>query len=68
MAGSNTAVESRYLKYNKAEVERILGSVEHVDDTPTEESDNPVKSGGVNAALVGKLDSVTQEQFMEIFR
>lgn len=47
----DVTVSPRYLPYDKDDVERILGQVETLDDTPTEESENPVKSGGVAAAI-----------------
>lgn len=50
MADKNVTVDPRYLKYNKDEVKRILESVEEFDAVPTENSDKPVKSGGVAAA------------------
>lgn len=53
MADKRTSVDPRYLSYDKQDVERILGSVEHIDEAPTEESDSPVSSGGVAEALKG---------------
>jgi len=41
----------RYLTYNKAEVQEILGRMEHIDDVPTGDSDYPVKSSGVYKAI-----------------
>lgn len=51
----NVTVDPRYMSYNKDEMDRILASVEHIDETPTEGSDNVVKSGGVAAAF-GQAD------------
>ena len=48
---NETTVDPRYMSYDKDEMERILASVEHIDDTPTSESNNVVKSGGVAAAF-----------------
>jgi len=75
---AKTKVDPRYLTYDAKDVERILGSVEHIDDTPTAESDNPVKSGGVAASLANYPTNaqmtaaiapltVTEEQFNAIF-
>lgn len=48
---NETTVDPRYMAYDKDEMDRILASVEHIDETPTEGSDNVVKSGGVAAAF-----------------
>lgn len=45
------ALTPRYLTFNKAEVQRILSSVEKVDREPKEDSPYPVSSGGVYLAL-----------------
>ena len=47
----NVTVNNRYLGYNSQEVKQILKQVETLDNAPTEGSDNPIKSGGVAAAL-----------------
>lgn len=45
-------VNNRYLKYKTAdEVQAILEGVEHIDSTPTPNSNNPISSGGVDNAL-----------------
>lgn len=44
-------INPRYLTYNKDEVQTILSQVEHIDTTPTEDSSNPVTSGGVKNEL-----------------
>lgn len=54
----NVNIDPRYMRYDKADVERILGSVEHIDDTPMEESDNPVKSRGVAAAIRQAIEGI----------
>lgn len=41
------------LTQTDVEVQAILDSVENFDNVPTSGSDNPVKSGGVYAALAG---------------
>lgn len=48
---NETTVDPRYMAYDKDEMDRILASVEHIDDTPTSGSNNVVKSGGVAAAF-----------------
>ena len=58
MADNNVKVESRYLSYNKAAVERILGQVDQIDETPTAGSDNVVKSGGVTAAIETAIEEI----------
>lgn len=77
---NNVTVDPRYLSYDKADVETLLGKVEHADSTPTENSENMIKSGAVAAALndyatttamndglAGKLGVITTEQFEVIF-
>ena len=64
-------IDPRYLSYDKAEVEELLGKVDHADDAPTAESENMIKSGAVaaslgnystteqmNEALAGKMDKM----------
>jgi len=53
---SDVKVNSRYLSYNKDEVQSILDGVKTLDSTPTESSNNPVKSGGVATAMLDKLE------------
>ena len=63
-------IDPRYLSYDKAEVEDLLGKVEHADAEPTAESENMISSGAVasalgnystteqmNAALASKMDA-----------
>lgn len=44
-------INPKYIPYSKEETQAILEGVEHIDETPTEESEYPVSSGGVRAAL-----------------
>lgn len=48
---NSTNIDPRFLSYDKDEVERILDSVERIDEAPTAESKYPISSGGVKAAL-----------------
>ena len=41
-------INPKYMPYNREETERILQNVEKFDDEPVEESNNPVRSGGVH--------------------
>lgn len=72
-------LDPKYLSENKDEVERILASVKTIDAAPTAGSNNPVKSGGVAAALgdyntkeevtellAGKQDTMTEAPEEEI--
>lgn len=54
MANEKVGIDPRYLSYSKDEVEAILNKVEKVDATPTPDSDYPVSSRGVFAALHGE--------------
>lgn len=51
-------LDPKYLSKNKDEVERILASVATIDDAPTAESDNPVKSGGVATAIQEAVENL----------
>lgn len=66
MANNTANIDPRYLTYNKDEVQRILNGVEHVDATPTADSNYPVKSGGVAAAIAQIITSMTEalEQYI----
>ena len=44
-------VESRYLSYDKADVETLLDKVNNADAEPTAESENMISSGAVHEAL-----------------
>lgn len=44
-------VDPRYLSYDKADVEELLGKVKNADAEPTAESKNMISSGAVAAAL-----------------
>ena len=71
-------INPKYIPYSKDETQAILQGVEHIDQTPTEESNYPVSSGGVKAALdnhptteqmaaaIAPL-TVTEAQFNNIF-
>ena len=59
MADDRTKVDPRYLSYDKQEVERILGSVEHIDSAPVPESTNPITSGAVAEALDNVQEKLT---------
>lgn len=48
---NEVTVDPRYLSYDKAEVEDLLGKVEHADAEPTAESGNMISSGAVHEAL-----------------
>lgn len=76
---NQVTINKRYLTYNKAEAQDILDSVSQIDDTPTDGSQYPVKSGGVKAALdnytttshlnellAGKQDSMTVAQEADV--
>lgn len=71
-------INPKYIPYSKEETQAILEGVEHIDETPTEESNYPVSSGGVKTALndhptTAQMASaiaplqVTEEQFNAIF-
>lgn len=64
---NDVTIDPRYSKYTNREIEEILESVETIDTEPTADSPNPVSSGGAAQALGDKLDTITQEQFDEIF-
>lgn len=51
-------VDPRYLRYNKDDVERILGSVEAFDSVPIKNSNKPVKSGGIAKAIEDAVDNI----------
>ncbi len=64
-------LDPKYLSENKDEVERILASVKHIDDAPTAESNNAVKSGGVATAIqeaVENLPIASEEDVRSIVR
>lgn len=70
MANEST-VESRYMRYNKADVESLLDKIENADAEPTEESENMISSGAVAAALAGKqdaMDEATEENVRNIVK
>ena len=46
-------IDPRYLSYDKADVEELLGKVDNADAEPTAESENMISSGAVHAALGG---------------
>ena len=46
-------IDPRYLSYDKDEVEALLGKIENMDASPAKDSEHPVSSGGVYAALDG---------------
>ena len=48
---NNVNYDPRYLSYDKAEVEELLGKVDNADSAPTADSENMIKSGAVKAAL-----------------
>lgn len=48
---NEVTVDPRYLSYNKADVEVLLGKVDNADAEPTEGSTNMISSGAVAAAL-----------------
>lgn len=48
---NEVTVDPRYLSYNKADVETLLGKVDNADAEPTEGSTNMISSGAVAAAL-----------------
>ena len=48
---NEVTIDPRYLSYDKADVEELLGKVDHADDAPTADSENMIKSGAVAAAL-----------------
>lgn len=54
MANEKVDIDPRYLSYSKDEVEAILKQVEKVDAAPKPDSDYPVSSSGVFAALHGE--------------
>lgn len=51
MADNNVTVSSRYLSYNKAEVQGLLDKVNNADAEPTADSENMISSGAVAEAL-----------------
>lgn len=55
---NEVTVDPRYMKYDKDEMDSILASVEHFDNSPTENSDNPVKSGGVATAIKQAVQNI----------
>lgn len=71
MADNNVKVESRFMKYNKAEVDDLLDKVHNADTEPTEGSANMISSGAVSEALsnmasIGeKVDEVIDEESEE---
>jgi hypothetical protein len=48
---NEVTVDPRYLSYDKAEVEELLGKVDNADAEPTEDSTNMISSGAVHEAL-----------------
>lgn len=48
---NEVTVDPRYLSYNKADVEVLLGKVDNADAEPTEGSTNMISSGAVAVAL-----------------
>ncbi len=64
---SDVKVNSRYLSYNKDEVQSILDGVKTLDSTPTAASNNPVKSGGVATAMLDKLEFTENADPASIF-
>lgn len=51
MADNNATISSRYLSYNKTEVQALLDKVHNADAEPTAESENMISSGAVHEAL-----------------
>lgn len=54
MADKRVNIDPRYISYSSKEVDEILHQVEKVDDALAEDSDYPVSSKGVSAALYGE--------------
>lgn len=54
MADKRVNIDPRYLSYDSKEVDAILRNVEKVEETPSADSDYPVSSKGVFAALYGE--------------
>ena len=65
-------IDPRYLPYTSQEVKTILEQVEHLDETPTPGSNNPIKSGGVSEALGNyfnkETDVASEEEIRDIVR
>lgn len=55
---ADVIIDPRYSKYDNKSIERILDSVAEFDETPTEDSDKPVKSSGVAAAIKNAVENV----------
>lgn len=53
-------INPRFLTYDKDKVQQILDSVAHIDDTPTPDSNYPVKSGAVAAAIAQTITEMTE--------
>lgn len=60
MAGNDITIIPKYLIFNSTEVNRILSSVRQIDTKPTENSQYPISSGAVYAAL-GDNTSVIEQ-------
>lgn len=64
-------IDPRYSKHNNQEIERILDSVATIDSTPAPESNNPISSGAVAAALghvAENLPEATEESVRDIVK
>lgn len=48
---NEVTVDSRYMTYNKDEIQGLLDKVHNADAEPTAESENMISSGAVAAAL-----------------
>lgn len=63
---AEVTIDPRYSKHSNIEIERILDSVETIDETPTPESGNPVSSGGTATAISEAVsDRPTNEEMAE---
>jgi len=60
-------LDPKYMRYNSRETQEILDSVRTIDDAPVAESENVVKSGGVQAALDTKLGCEDSVDPMSLF-
>ena len=60
----NVTIDPRYSKYDNHKIEEILDSVAEFDEAPTEGSEKPVTSGGVDTAIKEAMKNlpVTSEE------
>ena len=68
---AEVTIDPRYSKHNNQEIERILDSVATIDSEPTPDSDNPISSGAVAAALghvAENLPEASEESVRDIVK